>query len=177
MLGIDAQTEARRLHILHGLHLLTSPSPPRLTELCQKAQERFQVAMALITVIDRQTQVIKARVGTDLQGTARADAFCDQLIRSGNVLVVPDARLDARFASNPLVTGGPLIRFYAGAPLIFLPDVRLGGLCLLDPEPREFSPDDKAALAEMADEVILSILQHELEQFGALTRAAGVRDW
>src|SRR5688500_16032849 len=94
--------------------------------------------------------------------TPRSDAFCDHLIRRDEVLVVPDAKQDPRFAANRLVTGEPFIRFYAGAPLIFTREVRLGGLCLLDTEPREFSQAERAALTGMADEVMFHILEREL---------------
>ena len=78
---------------------------------------------------------------------------------------MPDATQDPRFAANPLVTGEPFIRFYAGAPLIYMRDIRLGGLCLLDTKPREFTPGEQAELAEMADEVMLVILEQEMDRF------------
>lgn len=75
---------------------------------------------------------------------------------------MPDATQDERFAANPLVIGEPFIRFYAGAPLIYLRNIRLGGLCLLDPHPREFTLGDKAELASLAEEAVSVIVQHEL---------------
>ena len=97
-------------------------------------------------------------------------AFCNVTIRSDDVLVVADARQDPRFASNPLVTGKPFIRFYAGAPLIYLQQIRFGALCLLDPEPRGFSLGDRAELTLMADEVVSLIAKH---QFRTLLPSAG----
>ena len=120
--------------------------------------------MALVTLIDSDRQVVKAGVGTDLQETPRSAAFCDYTIRADEVLVVPDAKEDPRFASNPLVTGVPFIRFYAGAPLTYLRDVRLGAFCLLDTEPRDFSPQEQAELAILADEVVVAIIQHEFDR-------------
>lgn len=79
--------------------------------------------------------------------------------------MVPDATQDERFAANPLVTGEPFIRFYAGAPLVYLRSVRLGALCLLDGHPRApaaFTLGDKAELVSMAEEVVSIIMQHEL---------------
>jgi GAF domain-containing protein len=114
---------------------------------------------------------VKARVGTEFEGSSRPDAFCDHLIRSDEVLVVADARLDPRFVANPLVTGEPFIRFYAGAPLIYMRDVRLGGLCLLDTKPRHLSVSDQAELVGMADEVMMLIVQHEMDQLGDALRS------
>jgi GAF domain-containing protein len=72
---------------------------------------------------------------------------------------VPDVTRDERFASNPVVTGEPFIRLYAGAPFIYMRQLRLGALCLLDPLPREFTLGDKAELALMADEVVSVIVE------------------
>jgi GAF domain-containing protein len=104
--------------------------------------------MALVTLIDREVQIIKARAGTDLEETPRSLAFLRLHHRSDDVLVVRDARTDPRFAANPLVTGEPFIRFYAGAPLIYRESIRLGALCLTDPQPRGFTPGDKPSLQQ-----------------------------
>jgi GAF domain-containing protein len=159
---VNPHREYQRLHALHALHLLDAPAPSDLEDLCREAQAHFQVAMALITLVYSDRQVVWARAGTDLEGTPRSDAFCDHLIRCDQVLVVPDAKKDARFVANLLVTGKPHVRFYAGAPLMFTREVRLGGFCLLDTEPREFSPAERADLATMADEVMFRILEREL---------------
>lgn len=159
---VNLRIEHQRLQVLHALHLLATPAPPDIVGLCLEVQERFQMAMALVTLVHGDRQVVWARAGTDLEGTPRSDAFCDQLLWCDQVLVVPDARKDGRFASNPLVTGKPFVRFYAGAPLIHTREVRLGGLCLLDTEPRDCSPADKADLATMADEVMFLIIKREL---------------
>ena len=162
---LTATQEFARLRALHQTGLLTAQPPPELNEICRQAREHFGVATALVTLIDRDKQIIKAREGSDLEETPRAWAFCDYTIRTDQVFVVPDATKDERFASNPLVTGEPFIRFYAGAPLIYLRDVRLGALCLLDGRPRgpeAFTLGDKAELVSLAEEVVSIIMQHEL---------------
>jgi GAF domain-containing protein len=98
----------------------------------------------------------------DLEGTPRSDAFCNHLIRCDQVLVVRDATQIPRFASYPLVTGKPFVRFYAGAPLMFTREVRLGGLCRLDKMPRELSAAEQPDLAEVADQVMFHIFEGEL---------------
>jgi GAF domain-containing protein len=163
---MDPQREFQRLQVLRSLHLLDTSLMPTLEDACEQVQERFGVEMVLVTVVGRERQIVKARVGTDFAGSSRPDAFCDHLIRSDEVLVVEDARQDPRFAANPLVTGEPFIRFYAGAPLIYMQDIRLGGLCLLDTQPRELTPLDRAELAVMADDVMMSILEAEMNRLG-----------
>lgn len=163
--GFDRTLEYRRIQALQDLHLLTEPAAPILRNLCQQAQERFGVAAALVTLIDTDRQIIKGGVGTDLEQMPRANAFCNHLLWSDKVLVVADACEDERFAVNPLVTGAPFIRFYAGAPLIFMSDVRLGGFCLLDPRPRDFADQDRAELADLAEEAMICIIEQELDRF------------
>lgn len=158
--------EFQRLQVLRSLHLLDTSSMLMLEDVCVQVQERFGVEMVLVTIVDRERQIVKARVGTGFEGSPRPDAFCDHLIRSDDVLVVPDAHQDRRFAENPLVMGAPFIRFYAGAPLIYMQDIRLGGLCLLDTRPRDLTPLERAELAVMADEVMMLILQHEMDRLG-----------
>ena len=150
---------------LHNLHLLTGPAPPILDDLRRQAQTRFGLAAALFTLIDRERQIITAGVGTTPVTTPRSDAFCDYLPGSDEVLVVPDARQDARFALNPLVTGGPFVRFYAGTPLVYRRSVHLGGLCLLDAEPREFPTTEQDEVANLAEEATISNFEQVLDRF------------
>lgn len=126
--------------------------------------------MALVTIVTGDRQIVRSRVGTDLQGTSRPDAFCDHLIRTDAVLVVPDATRDPRFVTNRLVTGEPFVRFYAGAPLIYMRDIRLGGLCVLDTQPRAFTSDEQDELANMADEVMVCIFEQEMDRFSDAMR-------
>jgi GAF domain-containing protein len=93
-------------------------------------------------------------------------AFCNYTILSDEVFVVGDALADDRFKNNPLVTGSPFIRFYAGAPLIFLKDIRLGALCLLDTKLRSISRGDKAELQLYADRVVREIATQEYGKAG-----------
>ncbi len=107
----------------------------------------------------------------DLLHERRIEVSYETAIRTDQVIVVPDTTQDKRFAANPLVTGEPFIRFYAGAPLVYLQGVRLGALCLLDPRPRqpaEFTLGDKAELIAMADEVVSVIVRQELAALSAI---------
>ena len=159
----DHRLEYQRIQTLHATGLLTSPAPPEFEDICRRACERFEVAMALVTLIDTEAQIIKARIGTELERTPRSAAFCDYTIRRDEVLVVPDATQDPRFAENPLVTDVPFIRFYAGAPLTYMRNIRLGSFCILDLAPRDFSSEEQANLADLADEVVLATIQHQFD--------------
>ena len=161
MNDLDAEMEAKRLRTLRETGIVSAPPSRELADICERAKRHFDVSMALVTLIEREIQIVRARAGTDLEQTPRSVAFCDVTIRSDEVLVVPDARQDPRFASNPLVTGKPFIRFYAGAPLIYLQQIRLGALCLLDPAPRAFSLGDRAELTLLADEVVSLIARRQ----------------
>ena len=123
------------------------------------------MAVALVTIVTADRQIVRAGVGTDLKETPRPDAFCDHLIRADEVLVVPDTTQDPRFAANPLVTGEPFIRFYAGAPLIYRRDIHLGGFCLLDPQPRKLSAEEQTKLTNLAEEAMICIFEQVFDRF------------
>lgn len=156
--------------MLVGTNQLRGAPTPALDAICETARERFDVPIALVTLLDGERQLFGGRSGTERTQTPRSDAFCNYTILSDEIFVVPDALSDPRFANNPLVTGEPHIRFYAGAPLIYLKEIRLGALCLLDHRPRQFSLGDRAELAELADLVVSEIASRE---FAALPPFSG----
>ncbi|EYD78203.1 PAS/PAC domain protein [Rubellimicrobium mesophilum DSM 19309] len=163
----DEQPDLDRLRALETTGLLADPAPPEFAAICQTARERFGVAMALVTVVGEDRLVVKAAEGTDLREAPRLHQFCGHTVEGDEVLVVPDAREDPRFAANPLVRGRPFVRFYAGAPLHYVRHVRLGALCLLDPRPRDFPPEDRAELERMADSVAAAIVEREFDRLAA----------
>jgi GAF domain-containing protein len=161
--------EAERHTALDDMGLLRKPGSPEFDEMCERIRAQFQTAAAMVKLVDNNRIIIAAQSGIDLGDyLPRHEAFSDHTIRSEEILVVPDAAKDPRFAHNPLVSGERHIRFYAGAPLIYNADVRLGSLCLFDTKPREFSLGDRAELANVADELIGVLIQRDIDSFGAL---------
>ena len=152
-MGAESQhfDEQARLAELRGLDLERSSGDARLDQLTRLASELFEVPVALVTLIEADRQRFYARCGfDDLDGTPRSDAFCHRTIQHDELMVVPDAMLDPRFSANPLVTGEPYIRFYAGAVLRGPGGYALGSLCLIDYVPREFDRRDQRRLLQVA---------------------------
>ena len=143
--------ERRRLEALDRYRIAGTGAENRFDRICRFASELFSTRMAFVTLIEEDRQWFKACSGTEIQETPRGESFCDHTIRTDDVLVVPDARVDARFSDLPIVTGEPFIRFYAGAPLLTADGHRLGALCIADTQVREqFSARERHALAGLA---------------------------
>lgn len=131
--------------------LVESNSDAFLDEVVKIAALYFKTPICLITILDRKRQWFRARVGTDLQETPRADSFCAYSVAIGDSVEVCDAQQDERFRCNPLVTGEPGIRYYAGMPLVLDGGLVLGNLCVIDTQPRPLmSAADKAMLEQIA---------------------------
>ncbi|CDN54489.1 Diguanylate cyclase/phosphodiesterase with PAS/PAC sensor(S) [Neorhizobium galegae bv. officinalis bv. officinalis str. HAMBI 1141] len=143
--------ERRRLDALASYRIAGSGPENRFDRICRFASELFSTRMAFVTLIEEDRQWFKACSGLDIEETHRSESFCDHTIRTDDVLVVSDARHDARFSSLPIVTGEPFIRFYAGAPLVSPDGFRIGALCIADTQVREsFSERERRTLAGLA---------------------------
>ena len=92
----------------------------------------MRAPVAVVTLVDEDRQWFKSCFGLDVTETPREVAFCAHTIMSDELLIVPDASQDPRFANNPLVSGPPHIRFYAGAPIVSENGFRLGSVCVVD---------------------------------------------
>jgi EAL domain-containing protein (putative c-di-GMP-specific phosphodiesterase class I)/GGDEF domain-containing protein len=148
---ISPAVELHRLYVLQASSLLETPPDEALDRITELAGEVLKTPIALLSLIDETRQWFKARVGTTMENASRQDAFCARTILADEVMVVPDAAADPRFAQNRLVLGEPHIRFYAGAPLRTRGGVALGTLCVIDTEPRqEFGDEQRAQLQQMA---------------------------
>jgi diguanylate cyclase (GGDEF)-like protein len=143
--------EPQRLQSLHALGILDSEPEERFDRLTRIARRFFEVPIALVSLIDEDRQWFKSNNGLDAKETPREHSFCAHAILDDDpLMVVPDASTDERFRANPLVTGSPEIRFYAGCTVHAPDGSPLGTLCVIDHEPRELEADDAMVLRDLA---------------------------
>lgn len=166
-----ADAERHRLEELANFQIVGTSPESRFDRIVRLAADIFHVPMAYISLVEKDRQWLKSKIGIETTQTERSISFCTHTIKGSDPLVVLDAAEDARFADNPLVIGPPFIRFYAGAPLATTRGYRLGSLCIADIEPRKsFSNADCRVLEELA---ALAVEQLELRR-GELSRRAVV---
>ena len=149
--------ELQRLAALHALGLLDTPAEERFDRLTRVAAALFDVPIALVSLIDANRQWFKSCVGTDIREASREVSFCAYAVAEREMLVIPDALRDDRFADNPVVSGPPYVRFYAGAPIFMADGTCAGTLCVIDGRPRDFTDDDRDRLRDLA-----AVVQQEL---------------
>lgn len=149
--------EQARLALLHELLLLDTPPEERMDKIVEFASAEFDVPVCLISLIDSDRQWFKARVGVDTTESPRDTSFCAHAILQDALLVVPDALLDPRFHDNPIVSGPPHVRFYAGAPLKCKDGLAIGTLCLIDTRPRTLDTVERAILESLRDLTVLEL--------------------
>ena len=153
------QDEHQRLADLYALGLFASDSDPAYDAITRVARQLFDTRIALFSLVDADRQWFKSRQGLEAEETHRDLAFCAHAILGDEIFVVEDACQDKRFHDNPLVTGEPGIRFYAGAPIRSPAGSRLGTLCVIDDVPRSLAPEQLAGLRDLAD-----LLEKEISQ-------------
>lgn len=165
--------ELHRLDSLHQLHLLDTPPDPEFEQLVELACLCLDTPMAVVSLLDEKRQWFRARRGLALQETPRDIAFCNWVVSGGTALTVTDATRDVRFAGNPLVTGEPGLRFYAGVPLYLEEGLVVGVLAVLDTRPRELSVNEQHQLELLAGQaralLRLSWKRQRLQQQGQLS--------
>ncbi len=128
--------EIERLALLQSYCVLDTPPEPIFEDLTALAAKLFDVPIVLISLVDEHRQFFKSVVGLSITETSRKVSFCAYALLDDVPLIVPDACEDERFRENPLVTGEPFIRFYAGAPLVAEGGLKLGTFCIIDRKPR-----------------------------------------
>jgi len=168
------EDEQERLQALQASGILDSAPETSYDQLTELAANICSTPIAILSLIDSDRQWFKSSVGVRFQQTSRDVAFCAHAILQRDLLVIPDAASDERFADNPLVTSEPHIRFYAGAPLITPEGHALGTLCVLDYVPRELSDQQRETLRVLSSQAITQI---ELRKTKVdLSRAASAAD-
>ena len=144
------ELERERLDFLTGLGIVDTPPDARIDAVTRAAADHFKVPVALVSLIDSDSQWIKSSTGmTDFQ-VPRDISFCHHTIQRLRLLVVENALDDPRFCDNPMVRNPPHVRFYAGAPLVVGGRYRLGSFCLVDDIPRTLDAKGRARLWQYA---------------------------
>ena len=150
--------EAARLRALESYEILDTSPEQGFDDLALLASQICQTPIALMSLVDGGRQWFKSRVGLDVSQTPRELSFCAHaLLEPDHLFVVPDTRDDPRFCDNGLVRSEPLIRFYAGAPLVTADGEALGTLCVVDRRPRDLTPDQEEALRALARQAMMQL--------------------
>lgn len=168
--------EAERLHALRSLQILDTSHEERFDRVTRMAKRMFGVEISLVSIIDEDRQWFKSKQGLDASETPRDISFCGHAINEDGLFIIPNAIEDERFADNPLVTGAPNIRFYAGYPLKLRQGVNLGTLCLIDSKPQHLDEDDKQLLNDlgaMIEQEIRSIQLATLDELTLISNRRG----
>jgi len=163
------ENEAARLEALRRYGVLDTKPEEAFDDVTKLASFICGTPIAIMSLVDQERQWFKSKVGLEAPEIPRSQAFCAYTILDSRLLVVEDALADERFASNPLVTADPQIRFYAGAPLVTSEGYGLGSLCVIDREPRKLSTAQASALEALARLVMNAM---ELRQVSAQLAAA-----
>lgn len=150
LMPLDTVDESARQASLDALHILDTAPEERFDRITVTARDLLGTASAIITFADQDRHWFKSRVGVDKNQIPRVSSLCDITIRSREHFAIEDAASDPRFADNPLVRSEPFLRFFAGYPIEGPGGVRVGTLCVFDPQPRNFSDADAALLRGLA---------------------------
>lgn len=167
------ENEKERLDALRSLRLLDTPPEEQFDRITRLATRVFEVPISTLTLVDAEREWFKSCQGLPRKEGERAISFCGHALVEDDMLVVPDATKDPRFADNPMVVGEPHIRFYAGVPIKDMNGFRIGVFCIKDREPRAFSDEDTQLLRDLAEWAMLEIRLIQLQE--ALVRNERLR--
>ena len=158
------EDDSSRVASLARMNLLSTPREADLDRIVRTAKRVFGTEMALVSLVDKNRQWFKSRLGLDATETPRDISFCGHAIAEDRTFVVNNALEDARFHDNPLVAGGPDVRFYAGQPLTNSEGYRIGTLCVISPKPRELSDGDQQVLKDLGRMVEIVLENRKLSE-------------
>ncbi len=152
--------EAKRILALENYQILDTVSEQDFDDITALAASICETPVALISFVDRERQWFKSKVGFEATETPRSISFCAHAINGFEVFEIPDATKDERFADNPAVTGGPHVRFYAGAPLTAPDGSNLGTLCVVDSSARKLEPAQIKSLKALS-RIVVALLERK----------------
>lgn len=151
--------EAQRLAKLTSLVGRIRASMAAFQPIAERARAIFRVPIALVSVLDAESQIYLGNCGLSSPSAPRDQTFCNTTIQQRGVTVIEDTLLDPRFAAHPFVVAPPRLRFYAGAPISFEDHLHIGTVCLADAQPRAFRAGDRMILEHLASLVAAEISQ------------------
>ncbi len=154
--------DERRLQALREMLILDTPPEERFDRIVRFASGEFDMPIVMVSLVDAKRLWFKARVGLDVCEVDREISFCGHAIVQPQILVVEDALHDERFHDNPLVTGAPHARFYAGAPLQLPGGEIIGTLCMIDRQPRTLDDIDLAIFSSLRELVVSELVSQEV---------------
>ncbi|WP_418359660.1 PAS domain S-box protein [Sphingobacterium detergens] len=155
------KNESQRIQALHEYEILDTAAESEFDRITEIASRVCDMPISLISLVDKERQWFKSRVGLELKETPRDLSFCQYTFTEDQLLEVRDAVEDDRFKSNTLVTADPHIRYYAGLPLIDANGFALGALCVIDRVPRQLDENQKQILSLLRDEVVALIVNRK----------------
>lgn len=170
------ENELQRLATLRALNVLDTDAEERFDRITRLTRRIFSLPICLVTLVDANRQWFKSRQGIEVEQTPRDISLCAHAINHDGIFVVHDALQDPRFCDNPLVTEPPHIRFYVGYPLTIHGEFRVGTLCLIGNEPRDFTEEDAETLTDLGQMVeaeLLSIAQNTLDPLTMISNRRG----
>jgi diguanylate cyclase (GGDEF)-like protein len=157
--------EVERLSALRELNVLDTPINSAFERVTRLTKKMFEVPMVAISLVDGDRQWFKSEQGLNVCETNRNISFCGHAILQDQIFLIPDALKDERFHDNPLVTGGPKIRFYAGYPIRSPDGYKIGSFCIMDTNPRDISIEDLDPLKDMAALVEQQLSSHAQKKY------------
>ena len=175
MFDSKLQDEPARLAALHRYDVLDTAAEPAFDRITSLVKTILNVPICAVSLVDANRQWFKSCVGLDVSETAREISFCAHTIQARAPMNVGDATIDARFSTNPLVTGTPFIRSYLGIPLSSPDGYNLGSLCAIDTKPRTFDSSQVEVLESFAALVMNEMELRRVAQLDHLTGAASRR--
>ncbi|MGF3027138.1 EAL domain-containing protein [Methylobacterium aquaticum] len=153
--------EGERLEAVHRLAAVGTGPEAQFDAICRVLRRIFDAPIALVSVVEHDRVWYKAKCGLEVEDAPRDVAVCAHTILSDDVLIVEDLARDARFRNNPLVTGDPGLRAYAGVPLVLAPGLRVGALCIIDTWPRTFLAEQIDQLRDLGEVVVAQLREYE----------------
>jgi len=167
--------EVERLQLLRTLNILDTSYEERFDRVTRMAKRIFNVSISLVSLVDEDRQWYKSKQGLNAFESPRDISFCGHAINQEGLFIIPDASKDERFVDNPLVTGAPYIRFYAGYPLKLRQGINIGTLCIIDPSPKVLNEEDQQLLKDLGAMVEQEIQSVQLATLDDLTQISNRR--